>query len=72
MTSICLFSYATNWSQTLNCVFEMLVLAEYLLAFSFNSYFLNICIVSLLHLQFLLLVLGLQNFDLHLSLETHS
>lgn len=36
---------------------------------SFESYFLNISIVSLLQLQFLLLVLRLQNFELYVSLE---
>lgn len=57
--------------MTVYCAGEILVLAECLQPFSFDSYFLNICIVSLLHLQFLLLVLRLQNFDLHISLKKH-
>lgn len=36
---------------------------------SFESYFLNISIVSPLQFELLLLVLGLQNFELYVSLE---
>lgn len=42
-----------------------------MMSFTSDSHFLNICVMSLLHLQGLLLVFGLQDLDLHLSLETN-